>query len=386
MTFKGYNLVIMVVLSMIMSFVLMFPLNSEISFISHNDTIVSQTTPLGTIMLDYGHGQYSDVVSQVEDAALESVLEELGYTVIWQNESFTYGDLEDIDGLIIGSILGESYVFTEYELAVIANWFNSGKKFMWISGDSDYEGYTYINDNMNSILELVKSHVFLEPTDVYDEVLNCGQPYRPIANVTTRTEFLLEAVVNVDAVLLHGPTLLYGSTSSNSTAETVPLESYAINNVYPLLMFSPSATIIDSDTVPPIAHSNNQSGSFVAVTMELQAGLNSASTLVVSGASPYGDFQPMFCSYYYFVNLTGDLFVSQTINLGMTLAEMGYTPPITTATIDVVTTTTTTTTIATSPTTNDSVPFIISLPMVISLLSVTTIVICIVLIARFRID
>ena len=379
----GHNLVAVVVLSMVLSFVLIFPSSSEILYLHHNDSQISQTPTNGTIMLDYGHGQCSDTALE-EDLALESVLEELGYTVIWQNESFINGDLDEVDGLIIGSILGESYVFTENELVVISNWFNSGKKFMWIAGDSDYAGYTYINDNMNAILEFVKSHVFLEPTDVYDEVLNCGQPYRPIANVTTRTDFLLEAVVNVDSVLLHGPTLLYGSTSSNSTAEAVPLESYTINNVYPLLMFSSSATIIDSDAVLPIAHSNNSVGSFVAVTIELQAGLNSESVLVVSGASPYGDFMPMFCSYYYSVNLTGDLFVSQTINLGMTLAEMGYSPPPTTATIDIVTPTTTTTT--TSITTLDSAPFIIYLPLIISLISATTIVICFVLIARYRME
>jgi hypothetical protein len=374
---KERNLIILLLSSMMLFYITIPPINTINLFESHQIEKSSQTQHYGIIMFDYAHGQYSELIAENMDSTLESVLEGTGYSITWQNDSFTFGDLENVDGLIIGSILGEENGFTEYEFAAIANWFNDGGKFMWIAGDADYEGY-YINANMTAILESVGSHVYLEPTDVYDEQSNCGAPYRVVANETGSDDLILEAIVNVESVLLHGPTLLYGSTSSNPTEDIVPLELQTIEDVYPLLMFGSSAKIFDSDGILPIAHSNDETGSFVGVTLEVNAGLSTNSTLVVSGASPYGDYMPMFCSEYYNTSLTGDLFVFQTIHLGMQLAVAGHNSPPT------ITTDNSDTTSTTSTISNDSIPFSFSPPLIISLVSSTVILSCIVLIFRYQ--
>jgi hypothetical protein len=83
-------------------------------------------------------------------------------------------------------------------------------------------------------------------------------------------------------------------------------------------MFNESAVISDGDIVPPIAHDDGDEGAFVAATWEdLDGGV-----VVVSGASPYGDYQPMAADEYYDVDLDGMAFVTQVIDKGMNGALM----------------------------------------------------------------
>jgi hypothetical protein len=56
---------------------------------------------------------------------------------------------------------------------------------------------------------------------------------------------------------------------------------------------------------------------FVAVSLEVMAGTDETGVIVVSGASPYGDYQPMSSDVYYDVPLQGFAFVIQTIDFGM---------------------------------------------------------------------
>ncbi|MCK5151199.1 MAG: hypothetical protein KAQ65_05140 [Candidatus Thorarchaeota archaeon] len=49
----------------------------------------------------------------------------------------------------------------------------------------------------------------------------------------------------------------------------------------------------------------------------MAAGASSRSILIVSGASPYADYQPMWCERYYSMDLNGYVFVRQAIEFGM---------------------------------------------------------------------
>ncbi|MHA2200466.1 MAG: hypothetical protein ACXABN_11335, partial [Candidatus Thorarchaeota archaeon] len=93
-------------------------------------------------------------------------------------------------------------------------------------------------------------------------------------------------------MLMHGPTSLYGSTSGAEGTDVVALETETITDVYPLLYYGASATIGDSDLVPPLANNDGDSGEFVATTLEVNAGTAGDGVIIVSGASPYGDYQP----------------------------------------------------------------------------------------------
>jgi hypothetical protein len=264
--------------------------------------VAAQTEASGIIVFDYSYGQYSGSVAYI-DAFLEANLTAMGYEVVWAYGGINASILENATGLVLGSVYGDG-AYPAAEVTAIGNWFDAGNKFLWVSYDSDYDGEV-VNDNMTLVLEEVGSHVYGEPTSIEDDVSNCGAGYRPVANTTSTDPFVADIVENVDAVLMHGPTLLYGVTDADPFgANAVPLENTTIANVYPLLYYGAGATIIEHDLRLPYAHEENQVGGFVAATLEIQG----TNAIIVSGASPYGDYRPMYADQYYGVDLTGHNF------------------------------------------------------------------------------
>lgn len=293
---------------------------SDTTGFSASDTVfvdvVLSTTNTGRIIFDYSHGQYNPNVYEY-DQMLGDNLTAMGYDVVWTYGGLNETILSDADGLVIAPIYGTENGFTTAEADAIVNWYNSEPKLLWIGFDSDYAGYTYINDNMIQILSRIDSHVYGEPTGVEDPTENAGAAYRSIANGTTDSPFVSSIVEGVDYVLFHGPTCLYGSTAANPTAGTVSLEDTSINNVYPLLYYGAGATIVDGDSVPPIVHSDGQIGAFVACALETNAGSSGSGIVITSAESPYGGYRPMHIYEYYGRSLTGDRFVRQAIDFGM---------------------------------------------------------------------
>ncbi|MGY5876289.1 MAG: hypothetical protein RTU30_11135 [Candidatus Thorarchaeota archaeon] len=153
---------------------------------------------------------------------------------------------------------------------------------------------------------------------MYDDINNCGHVYRPVANVVSNDPLVRGIVDGVEGVLMHGATLLYGSQSVTSAADVNPvaLENNTITSVIPLLHYSPTAYIHDSNGILPIAHTNYQNGSFVACTMEINAGPEESNLIIVSGSTPYGSYAPMCMDEYYNVTLDGHTFVTQAIEFG----------------------------------------------------------------------
>jgi hypothetical protein len=270
-----------------------------------------------TIVFDMSHGEYKDTIFAHEDARLEANLTAMGFNVIWAWGGINSSILADASGLVLGAIYGTTNGFTGAEVTAISTWFNAGHKFLWVGSDSDYAGYAYINGNSSMILDAVGSHVYPEAISISDAYSNCNSSYRVVANSTSTNPFVADIVDGVDAVLMHGPTSLYGSTSGAEGTTVVALENTTIPNVYPLLYYGASATITDSDLVPPLAHHDGESGKFVATTIEVAAGTDGTGVIVVSGASCYGDYQPMTTQEYYTVPLNGYKLVYQAFDFGM---------------------------------------------------------------------
>ncbi len=270
-----------------------------------------------TIVFDYSHGQYSSYV-ELMDEWLEGNLSDLGFTVIWAVGGLNDSILADADALILGAIYGDNG-FTADEVTAVGDWFNAGDRFLWVGGDSDYDG-TMVTNNMTLILEEVGSHVYHEPTAIEDPISNAGgSGYRAVANTTSDDAFVADIVEGVDAVLMHGPTMLYGSDSATpgENVDPVALETESIANVYPLLYYGDSATITDGDVTYPYAHDDGDIDGFVAVTLEVAAGAAGTGVIIVSGASPYGDYSPMINHEYYSVPLNGEKLVVQGITVGL---------------------------------------------------------------------
>ncbi len=268
----------------------------------------------GTIVFDYSHGQDSSAVAFI-DEYLDGNLTDMGYTVVWAKGGINASILQGAKGFIAGSIYGTDAGYTSAEVDAIVNWFKTGSKFMWIGYDSDYSGWDYIRKNMTMILDGIGSHVYGEPTSVEDPISNCVAGYRPVA-----THFA--NVTGISKILMHGPTCLYGSTTGADGEGAVALETEEIDDVWPILMFNESAQITDADLVEPFAHDDEDVGAFVGATYEANLYYGA---VVVSGASPYGDYRPMTADDYYGVTLQGMSFVTQVIDMGMNLE--GVTPP-----------------------------------------------------------
>ena len=295
----------------------------------------------GTVVFDYSHGQTKASLLNNTDLWLKNNLTQMGYTVVWATGGINASILENAVGFVAGSIYGEANVYSVNELIAISNWFNAGERFMWIGYDSDFGGYTYINDYMTMILMLVGSHVYGEPTAVQDPISNCGSSYRVVANGTSTDPYVSSIVTNVHKVLMHGPTLLLGSNNATPGygISPVALETTTITDVYPLLYYGGNATILDSEPTPPIAHADGARGEFVAATIETHAGMAKTGVLVVSGASPYGDYVPMYQDVFYGVELDGYNLVNQAIDFGVRFAASNTTTTTTTTTSTTTTTT-----------------------------------------------
>ncbi|MGV9170882.1 MAG: hypothetical protein ACOC38_13225 [Promethearchaeia archaeon] len=277
-----------------------------------------QAQDAGKIVFDYSHGQYSSYVAGNEthpgaDWWLRHNLTDMGYEVVWAFGGLNDSLLSDADALMVSSIYGEQEGFAQSEVDAVAEWFNAGNKFLWVGADSDYGGASYINANMSWVLEEVGSHVYPEPTSIEDPESNCEASYRVVANETSDDPYVEDIVDGVSAVLMHGPTCLYGSTSATAGEDAVALEEEDIENVYPLLYYGDAAYVTDADLVPPVAHEEGDEGPFVATTIETNAGEDESGILVVSGASPYGDYNPMYAEEYYDVPLDGYNLVLQAI-------------------------------------------------------------------------
>ncbi|MHA2141018.1 MAG: hypothetical protein ACXADC_11105 [Candidatus Thorarchaeota archaeon] len=269
------------------------------------------------ILIDYSHGQGS--VDVRTDALLVDDLQDSGFEVVRILEGLNATQLSKASVLIMGPVQWSINGLTAEEIEAVAEWFSSGNKLIWIGCDSDYISDTtgqWVNDNMTALLRAVGSHVYPEPTQVIDSESHLGQEHIVVANSTSQAPMIQKAVEGVDGILMHGGTLLYGSTSSY-TINPIPLENYALPNVHPLLFYSPAAIIYDyDDTLLPFAHRDGQEGQFVACTIETKE----SSVIVVSGASPYGSSSSMSSNEYSSTQLDGLRFVSQTINHGVDLA------------------------------------------------------------------
>jgi hypothetical protein len=285
----------------------------------------SATGSMGKILIDYSHGAYKESAEHV-DQWLADNLTLMGFEVIFLWGGLNDTILADADGLVLPNIWGVDNGYLAAEVTSVTTWFNAGNKFLWIGGESDFVeagGGQVVLDNQTLMLEGVGSHVYLEPTAVQDASSYAGASYRPVANITTDNKMLAAIVEGVDDVLVHSPTLLYGSdsTTPGENVSAVALETHSIDDVYVLLQYSNNATIVDSDLQPPYAHTNGQVGPFATVTLELTAGTAGTGALVVSGGNIIGHYWPMMESDYAGVTgLDGMRFVKNLIMYSMMYA------------------------------------------------------------------
>ena len=224
--------------------------------------------------------------------------------------------------------------------SAIWNWWNStaggqgGGKFLWVGSDSDYGGGDWIAGNTSYILETVGSALRHEPTSVEDPVSNCGGgAYRVVANVTESVDPDGAQITNTitHGALFHGPTLCYGI---NGTGHAVALHNNSIPGVFNIMYTTPNGVIVDGNPlIPPITVSDSQTGSFVMMAGEKDIGYFGNNRVIASGASPYGDYEPMWSDSYYGVGMNGSVLVKQAILWGLEATSVTVPGPPSTPTL-----------------------------------------------------
>lgn len=275
--------------------------------------------PPATILFITGYGMGTKLLSNLSEDLVA-----LGYTVM-NATTVNASILTGVDGLVMASPYGsdgqEGFNVTNAPVvrSAIKNWYDTGSKFLWLSGDSDYAGDVWHTQNVTAILTNIGSRLRIETTSVEDPQSSCASAYRVAANETESNA--VASVINNGVnypILFHGPTCVYALDPSGTP---VALENVTVPGVYPIIRTSLAGVIVEANPlVPAIVHKGGYIGSWVMMAAEQWAGPLGNNKLIVSGASPYGDYQPMYTDEYYSVPLNGSLFTVQAIDWGMQVA------------------------------------------------------------------
>jgi ABC-type transport system substrate-binding protein len=253
-------------------------------------------------------------------------LEGLGHSVRIADSGLDSEILSGADALIMSSFHGPLSGIPELDIdgqnylrTTIHTWFSEGGKFLWMSGDSDYENEWMVN-NASAILGTVESSLRFEPAAVEDPYSNvAGAPYRVIANTSETVDPDGSMISSgVEAALFHGPTCIFGV---DDEGYPVPLEEVNIPNAFNIYYTGGSGIIIDNRPPPdgnaPEAHEVGTSGHYVLMAGEKYLSYEKNCKVIASGSAPYGDYRPLWTPEYYGVPLDGQDLVKNAILWGL---------------------------------------------------------------------
>ncbi|MCE4609451.1 MAG: GldG family protein [Desulfurococcales archaeon] len=310
----------------------------------------AQTTDTITVAVDLSHGE--------SDKYLDYIMSNITF-VNWvvfdgQNLSITPENLSNVDVLILGQ---PTVGFSPDEMDAIYNWLVSGNKVLWVAGDSDYGSGWQTQEYVNDLLEYIGAKLRIEYASFYDDYHNCQRFYRVLVHMAVDDYPELETSIisqNITKpILAHGPAPLIWvddtGTPHDITNETFP-------GLIRILWSYDTAYIGDNNPPAPMLYDplfyGQGSGNHTFVFLAAEYWEDVHSLVVVSGESPYGDYEPGFAWEYYGVQLDGPQYVTNMITWFNTLIlQIWPSMETTTTTTETTTTTTQTTTTTTEETT-----------------------------------
>ncbi|MEB3755671.1 MAG: GldG family protein [Desulfurococcales archaeon] len=320
---------------------------------------VNASTSKIVIGFDMAHGENSKYVTNISET--------LDYAqIILINESFDQVDLSQFNIIVLGQ--PTTYLSPD-EMDALVNWLNSGGKVLWLAGDSDYGSGNVSQAAVNTVAEYVGSHLRVDEGAIYDNVHKAQKFYRVLAQVYPDKEASAVAEGITNPILAHGPdNVVY--VYDNGTVDLLAC-STPPDNVIRIARYFPTAYLADNNPPPPLAIDQifaaglapgtdataqavtgcpNANYTFIAAEV-LPTSSGKASLVIVSGESPYGDYEPTFAPSYYGVPLDGPKFIYNVFKWAYNFVQT-YTPPqVTTITHTVTETVTQTQTQTTTQTT-----------------------------------
>ena len=299
------------------------------------------------VALDFAHGESHKYVNYIV-GNLSSIA-----SFVLINNSITYDELKNVDVLIIGQ---PRTSFSSSEVAAILKWLQTGKRVLWIAGDSDYGSGSNVQKIVNSLLVAINAKLRLEYGSVYDNVHNAKAFYRVLGHVSPdnlpgyHTDIISQGITK--PVLYHGPDVVIWQDSKGQYHDpvtepfpglirivwTYTTAYIADNNPPPLVLYDPTVDV---------------NRTFVLLAAEV----HSNDLIVVSGESPYGDYEPTWSWKYHGVPLDGPKFVTNMIKwfkwwvTSTTTPKLETPPKVDPHTGKPISTTTTTSTTSTTSTT-----------------------------------
>ncbi len=296
-----------------------------------------------TVAVDLSHGESDKYLGYIQGNIT---------FVNWVNITeapITSDTLAGVDVLIIGQ---PTVGFSPDEMEAIYQWLTSGNKILWIAGDSDYGSGNETQVYVNNLLEYIGAKLRIEYASFYDDIHNCERFYRVLVHIGVdpvpelQTDIISEGIEK--PILAHGPAPLIWVDDEGNPHDIV-------NETFPglirILWSYDTAYIGDNNPPLPLVYDplfyGQGAGNFTFVFLAAEYWEDTNSLIVVSGESPYGDYEPTWAWEYYGVELDGPKFVTNMITWFNTLITEVWGQP--TETTTTTTTTTTTQTTTTSP-------------------------------------
>lgn len=300
-----------------------------------------------TVAVDLSHGESDKYLGFIQGNIT---------TVNWVNITdgpITSDMLANVDVFIIGQ---PTIAFSPDEMNAIANWLAQGHKILWVAADSDYGSGNATQVYVNNLLEYIGAKLRVEYASFYDDIHNAGRFYRCLAYVNPdnvpelKTDLISQGITH--PILAHGPAPLIWVDEQGNPHDIV-------NETFPGLIriaWSGNTSYIGDNNAPqplvydPLVYGKG-AGNFTFVFIAAEHHEDTHDLIVVSGESPYGDYEPTWAWEYYNVTLDGPKFITNMINWFSTLLTQVFPPVTTTTTTSAMTTTQATTAPTTTQTT-----------------------------------
>lgn len=199
------------------------------------------------------------------------------------------------------------------EIAALAKWLRAAPgRALWVAADSDYpaQGGPQSQEWANMIMEAVGAHLRIDYASAEDRVSNASAGYRVLAFANVSEIPVLR--YGVDRVLFHGPGPVAWVDDTGKWHKLTPAEKPA--NVYIIATTSPRGEIVKNSQVKlPNAYQPGDRGAIALMAAELIPVKGGYATVLLSGESPYGAYQPIATWMYYGNILSGPRFIRNVI-------------------------------------------------------------------------
>ena len=305
--------------------------------------VVHAATKKITVAVDLSHGESEKYLGYMQGNIT---------FVNWVNITkgpITYDMLKNIDVFIIGQ---PTVAFSPDEMDAIAKWLQDGGHILWVAGDSDYGNGYKTQQYVNDLLQYIGAKLRVEYASFYDDIHNAGAFYRVLVQVKPdnvpelNTSIISQGITK--PILAHGPAPLIW-VDENGKAHDITKETFP--GLVRIAWSYNTSYIGDNNPPAPLVYDpldyGKGAGNFTFVFIAAEYHKDMKDVIVVSGESPYGDYEPTWSPEYHGVKLDGPKFVTNMIKWfqWLELHVLAKAPATTT------TTTTTTSPAATSSTT-----------------------------------